>query len=71
MTTPPVWSFSRNKLPRRPAEPQPSEAVVIWREGVRERADDVFYAIGIKRRGRKADFATTWEALTKKIPTEM
>ena len=28
--------------------------------GARERADDVFFAPSIKRRGRKADFAPTW-----------
>ena len=39
---------------------QPSEAVVIWRGGARERADDVFFAMGIKRRRSKADFAPTW-----------
>ena len=28
--------------------------------GARERADDAFLCISIKKRGRKADFATTW-----------
>ena len=32
--------------------------------------DDVFFAMGIKRHRSKADFAPTWDALTKKIPTE-
>ena len=31
-----------------------------WRGGARERADDVFFATGIKRRRSKADFAPTW-----------
>ena len=28
--------------------------------GARERADDVFFALGIKRRRSKADFAPAW-----------
>lgn len=46
----------------------PALAVVIWKGGARERADDVFFALGIKRRRSKADFAPTWVMLTKKIP---
>ena len=37
----------------------PALAVVIWKGGARERADDVF-CLGHKKRGRKANFATTW-----------
>ena len=39
---------------------KPSAAGSIWKGGARERADDVFFAIGIKRRRSKADFAPTW-----------
>ena len=39
---------------------KPSSAGSIWKGGARERADDVFFAIGIKRRRSKADFAPTW-----------
>lgn len=44
----------------RPANCEPSEAGRSWKGGARERADDVFFAIGIKRRRSKADFAPTW-----------
>ena len=43
---------------------KPSAAGSIWKGGARERADDIFFAIGIKRRRSKADFAPTWN-----IPT--
>ena len=33
-----------------------------WKGGARERADDVFFAAGIKRRRSKADFAPTWRS---------
>ena len=43
-----------------------SEAGSIWSGGARERADadDVFFAVGIKRRWSKADFAPTWNIAT-------
>ena len=41
-------------------KPEPSAAGPVWRGGARERADDVFFATGIKRRRSKADFAPTW-----------
>ena len=40
-------------------KPEPSVAGPVWRGGARERADDVFFAVGIKRRRSKADFAPT------------
>ena len=46
---------------------QPSAAGSIWKGGARERADDVFFAIGIKRRRSKADFAPTWKGRLKSI----
>ena len=39
---------------------EPNEVGRSWKGGARERADDVFFAIGIKRRRSKADFAPTW-----------
>lgn len=48
------------KLPAgRPTNCEPSKAGRSWNGGARERADDDFFAAGIKRRGRKANFATT------------
>ena len=44
----------------RPTNCEPSAAGRSWKGGARERADDVFFAIGIKRRRSKADFAPTW-----------
>ena len=41
---------------------EPSEAGRSWKGGARERADDVFFATGIKRRRSKADFAPTWRS---------
>ena len=38
-------------------KPKPSGAGSVWKGGARKRADDVFFAISIKRRGRKANFA--------------
>ena len=46
---------------------KPSAAGSIWKGGARERADDVFFAIGIKRRRSKADFAPTCRVLTEKM----
>ena len=45
---------------RRHTNCEPNEVSHSWKGGAREQVDDVFFAIGIKRRGRKADFATTW-----------
>ena len=39
---------------------KPNEVGSILKGGARERADDVFFAAGIKRRRSKADFAPTW-----------
>ena len=39
---------------------EPNEVGRSWKGGARERADDVFFAAGIKRRRSKADFAPTW-----------
>ena len=44
----------------RPTNCEPSVAGRSWKGGARERADDVFFASGIKRRRSKADFAPTW-----------
>ena len=41
---------------------EPSAAGRSWKGGARERADDVFFATGIKRRRSKADFAPTWRS---------
>ena len=46
----------------RPTNCEPSGAGRSWKGGARERADDVFFATGIKRRRSKADFAPTWYA---------
>ena len=43
-----------------PTNCEPSEVGRSWKGGARERADDVFFATGIKRRRSKADFAPTW-----------
>ena len=40
----------------RPTNCEPSAAGRSWKGGARERADDVFFATGIKRRRSKADF---------------
>ena len=40
----------------------PNEVGRSWKGGARERADDVFFATGIKRRRSKADFAPTWRS---------
>ena len=39
------------------AKLEPSGAGSVWKGGARKRVDDVFFAISIKRRGRKANFA--------------
>ena len=39
---------------------RPAQRVAAGKEGVRERANDVFFASVIKRRRSKADFAPTW-----------
>ena len=44
----------------RPTNCEPSGAGRSWKEGARERADDVFFTPDIKRRRSKADFAPTW-----------
>ena len=49
---------------------KPSAAGSIWKGGARERADDVFFAIGIKRRRSKADFAPTCRVLTEKMQAQ-
>ena len=41
---------------------KPSAAGSIWKGGARERADDAFFAVGIKRRRSKAYFAPTWRS---------
>ena len=41
---------------------EPSAAGRSWKGGARERADDVFFASGIKRRRSKADFSPTWRS---------
>ena len=46
---------------------EPNEVGRSWKGGARERADDVFFAIGIKRRRSKADFAPTWKGRLKPI----
>ena len=46
----------------RPTNCEPSAAGRSWKGGARERADDVFFALGIKRRRSKADFAPTWRS---------
>ena len=38
----------------------PAQAVAIWRGDARERADDAFLCVSIKKRRSKADFAPTW-----------
>ena len=38
----------------------PAYAVAIWKGGARERADDAFLCVSIKKRRSKADFAPTW-----------
>ena len=43
--------------PRSGTKPKPSGAGSVWKGGARKRADDAFFAISIKRRGRKANFA--------------
>ena len=45
-------------------KPKPSGAGSVWKGGARKRADDVFFAMGIKRRRSKADFAPTWNIAT-------
>ena len=51
----------------RPTNCEPSGAGRSWKGGARERADDVFFAKGIKRRRSKADFAPTWKGRLKSI----
>ena len=51
----------------RPTNCEPSGAGRSWKGGARERADDVFFATGIKRRRSKADFAPTWKGRLKSI----
>ena len=46
---------------------KPNEVGSFLKGGARERADDVFFAIGIKRRRSKADFAPTWKGRLKSI----
>ena len=46
---------------------KPNEVGSIWKGGARERADDVFFAMGIKRRRSKADFAPTCKERLKSI----
>ena len=36
---------------------QPNAALVIWKERARERADDVFFDVGIKKHRSKENFA--------------
>ena len=45
-----------------PPTASPAQRVAVGKEGVRERADDVFFASVIKRRRSKADFAPTWRS---------
>ena len=40
--------------------PQPTRGVNPRGPLKKQRADDVFFAMGIKRRGHKANFVTTW-----------
>ena len=51
----------------RPANCEPNKAGRGWKGGARERADDGFFAAGIKRRRSKADFAPTWQGVTIRI----
>ena len=55
-----IFQAYEKSRPQGGSKSRPSEAVVIWKGGARERADDVFFAMGIKRRGHKANFVTTW-----------
>ena len=50
----------------RPTNCEPSAAGRSWKGGARERADDVFFATGIKRRRSKANFAPTWYARSRR-----
>ena len=52
----------------RPTNCEPSVAGRSWKGGARERADDVFFTSGIKRRRSKADFAPTWDIETVWMP---
>ena len=62
---PTLYLASKTKPPRSGGtKPEPSAAGPVWKGGARERADDVFFAIGIKRRRSKADFAPTWNIAT-------
>ena len=47
---------------------EPSVAGRSWKEGARERADDIFFAAGTKRRRIKVRFAPTWQGETIRIP---
>ena len=63
----PIFQAYEKSRPQGGPKSRPSEAVMIWKGGARGRAEDVFFAIGVKRRGRKADFATTWKGRLKSI----
>ncbi len=51
----------------RPANCEPSAAGRSWKGGARERAYDVFFAVGQKRRRSKVRFAPTWKGRSKSI----
>ena len=46
---------------------EPSTAGRSWKGGAREQADDVFFALRIKTRRSKANFAPTWKGRLKSI----
>ena len=60
----------RNKAKRHKAAApnrSPATAGSVWKGGARERADDIFFAAGIKRRRSKANFAPTCKGRLKSI----
>ena len=54
-----IWRITAPAV-RSKTKPDPSAAGPVWRGGAMDRADDVSFAISIKRRRSKADFAPTW-----------
>ena len=54
-----IWRITAPAV-RSKTKPDPSAAGPVWRGGAMDRADDISFAIGIKRRRSKADFAPTW-----------
>ena len=53
----PALRSRRERIYKRTAE---ANVTCFGKGGARERADDAFYAYGMKKRRSKADFAPTW-----------